>query len=118
MTDDDVERLLSRYRPAGPSPRLRERVLRVREAESPGSRIWWWTAAAAVIAATALRVATVSTYDAIRTTLLEPSLAARESLVTQLAADLGGGAWAREEADRLVSEAEAEVATVTMAVRQ
>lgn len=50
MTDADLENLLRRYRPVGPPPRLRTRILR----SARGPRVWPWAAAAAVLLLCAL----------------------------------------------------------------
>ena len=45
MTDDQIENLLRRVRPAGPPPELRARIL----SASPPRRAWPWLAAAGAL---------------------------------------------------------------------
>ena len=45
MRDDDILDPLRRYRPVGPPPRLRSRVIQVR----PAGRTWPWAVAAAAV---------------------------------------------------------------------
>jgi hypothetical protein len=45
MSDRDLETLLRRYRPVGPPPALRERILRPGRSRGP----WWWLGAAAAL---------------------------------------------------------------------
>jgi hypothetical protein len=47
MKDDDILDSLRRYRPAGPPPRLRGRVVQV----TPAARTWPWAVAAAALLA-------------------------------------------------------------------
>jgi hypothetical protein len=70
MTDPEIEDLLRRYRPAGPPPDLRARVMM--EA-APVGRTWPWVAAAVVLLATVvgLNLATDHTYDDLRQGVLQ-----------------------------------------------
>jgi hypothetical protein len=64
MMDPDLDDLLRRYRPAGPPPELRARVV---GATTPAGRTWPWVAAAAVLlaATVGLQVWTRDVYDAV-----------------------------------------------------
>ena len=46
MTDPEIEDVLRRYRPAGPAPDVRARIV---AGERPEGRVWPWAAAAAVL---------------------------------------------------------------------
>jgi hypothetical protein len=46
-SDDEILRALNRYRPVGPPPRLRDRVVQVK----PPARTWPWAVAAAALLA-------------------------------------------------------------------
>ena len=64
MNDPELEDLLLRYRPAGPSPDLRARLLDT----PPVGRTWPWVAAAAVLLAAVcgLRLSTRDIYQNLR----------------------------------------------------
>ena len=64
-SDPDLDELLRRYRPAGPPPELRARVLRAEPMNRPA---WPWAAAAAILLATicAMHVSTRRVYDDVR----------------------------------------------------
>jgi hypothetical protein len=70
MTDPEIEDLLRRYRPAGPPPDLRGRVM---TEAAPVGRTWPWAAAAAVLLATVvgLNLAAEHTYDDLRQGVLQ-----------------------------------------------
>lgn len=70
MTDPEIEDLLRRYRPAGPPPDLRARVM---TEAAPVGRTWPWVAAAGVLLATVvgLNLATAHTYDDLRQGVLQ-----------------------------------------------
>ena len=66
MNDDpELDGLLRRYRPSGPPPDLRARVLRAEPVNRPA---WPWAAAAAILLSTicAMQVSTRSVYDDVR----------------------------------------------------
>lgn len=65
MTDPELDALLRRYRPAGPPPELRARVV---ASEPPAVRAWPWAAAAAILLAAvcAMQLSTREVYRGVR----------------------------------------------------
>jgi hypothetical protein len=65
MSEPDLDDLLQRYRPAGPPPELRARVVANKEAVR---RTWPWAAAAAalLVAVCAMQVWTREVYEEVR----------------------------------------------------
>lgn len=94
----DIESVLKRYRPAGPDPDLRARVLLT---AGPSGRIWPWAAAAAVLLSVTLGC------HAATARIHEPAPPAndraREAAVEELTILLGGPD-ARPIAERLIAE--------------
>ena len=68
MTDPEIEDLLRRYRPAGPAPDVRARIV---AGEWPEGRVWPWAAAAAVLlgAICVTQSWTQSVYEGVRDTV-------------------------------------------------
>jgi hypothetical protein len=114
---DEIDDVLGRYRPAGPPPELRERVVRaaaLAAAPNPGSaavvappvqggvlrREWLPPALAAGVAI--LFYLLGSGVRAQLTAQLSGIDRAREASVADLVSELGGGDLAREEAERLI----------------
>jgi hypothetical protein len=114
---NDPEELLRRYRPLGPPPALRDRIAAAARssevARSPahaaaaraprpasGFRSWLPAAAAALIAVTFSALASSARQDVAEQ--LRKGALTRAAVVSELAASLGGGPAAREEAERLV----------------
>ena len=97
MRDDDIETVLKRYRPVGPDPGLRGRIL----ARAAPRRAWpWAAAAAALLAATAGFHAATARLQGLPTAT--PNEQARAAAVDELTIGLGGDA--REVAERLIAE--------------
>ena len=68
MTDDDILDPLRRYRPVGPPPRLRGRVVQVK----PAARTWPWAVAAAALLVLSVALNTGARQIDRRTALLVP----------------------------------------------
>ena len=94
MDDNKVRELLGRYRPIGPSPELRQLVLR----NAQPDRIWPWAAVAAVLlmATVAVQFATTNAIGRIAPPSVDPTNA--------LAATMGGDEEARNAARIIVAE--------------
>jgi hypothetical protein len=105
---DDPEELLRRYRPLSPPPELRDRIAAAGRtsgvARSLGPknafRRWLPAAAAALIAVTFSMLASGARRDVAQQ--LGKGALTRAAVVSELAASLGGGPAAAEEAERLV----------------
>ena len=69
MRDDDILDPLRRYRPAGPPPRLRARVVQVQSA----ARTWPWAVAAAALLALSIALNTGARRIDADTSLLVPA---------------------------------------------
>jgi hypothetical protein len=70
MTDDDILDSLRRYRPAGPPPRLRGRVIQVK----PAARTWPWAVATAALLVLSVALNTGARQIDQRTALLVPDV--------------------------------------------
>ena len=68
MTDPEIEELLRRFRPAGPAPDLRARVV---SDWTPTGRTWPWVAAAAVLlgAICGIQLSTQRVYEDVRSSV-------------------------------------------------
>lgn len=99
MDDRQVEDLLKRYRPAGPSDSLRERCLTpLRHA-----RVWPWAAAAAALLAITVGLeAAAAGAMAGAGLVVAPDPTAQA--IAELAEALGGDAAARRVAEQIVDE--------------
>ena len=104
---DDPEELLRRYRPLGPPPDLRDRIASAaaRDVARPFRAAedvprWLPAAAAALIAVTFSILANSARRDVAEQ--LGKGELTRAAVVSELAARLGSGPAAREEAERLV----------------
>ena len=104
---DELEDLLRRHRPSGPPPGLRARIVsaaeegRVQPVMAAASVRRWLPAVAAALIAVVFSMLT----SGIRRDLpgqLESGAPSREAVVSELAASLGDGPAAREEAERLL----------------
>lgn len=110
MSDEDVERALGRYRPLGPTPFLRQRVLSAGVAPArvvgpPAEpRRWPWLLAAATTIALAIAGHTRASvlHDASAAQVLDSFAREREARVRELSDLLGGGEAARRQAIALV----------------
>jgi len=69
MKDDEILDSLRRYRPVGPSPRLRGRVIQVK----PAARTWPWAVAAAALLVFSITLHTVARKIDTDTALLVPA---------------------------------------------
>ena len=94
---DELENLLRRYRPAGPQPTFRDRVVH------PARPRWreWLTPAAAAAAAFLFYALTDETHRRVMSATSSAS-AERETAIAEIAAGLGGDETARLEAERLM----------------
>lgn len=104
MDDQDVERLLRRYVPAGPPPGLRARIRR------PTPRLWPWAAAAsALLAATlGLRLVTERTAASVN---IDSGPDSAQLAVDDLTEMLGGDEAARRYAEATISRVRAQAAS-------
>ena len=99
MKDSELEGLLRRHRPIGPSALLRARIV----GPSVHGRIWPWASAAAALLVTALTFhVAVRSQAAGADVTLEPPPAVR--VTDDLTNILGGDAAARSFAEFLVTE--------------
>jgi len=99
MKDSDIEDLVRRYRPIGPSAQLRERIL----ATGPIQRIWPWASAAAVLLVSALTFRVAAGHKVASADVrVGPADAVR--IADELTGMLGGGADARELAEFILIE--------------
>ena len=76
MEDDDILSSLRRYRPVGPPPRLRSRVVQVK----PPARTWPWAVAAAALLAVSIALNTGARKIDGDTALLVPGVPAVDPL--------------------------------------
>ena len=99
MNDDDIERLLARARPIGPSGELRARIF----ARRPAGRVWPWAAAAAAMLAlsTLLQSGATAAREGVRAAAADRSSDAESELIAVLR-ETGG-----------LSEAEARLVAMT-----
>jgi len=93
MNELEPERLLQRYRPAGPSADLRGRII----GEYRAARAWPWAAAAAALLAVTLTLRAGA--GAQVTNAYVPTADAREAAIEELTGQLGGTAEARALAE-------------------
>lgn len=100
MTDDDLERMLSAWRPASPPPALRRRVL----ASTTPVRVWPLALAAATLAGVVVLLPRAT--DALAAQVVTTPPAIREAMVDVLA----GAGVERAAAERLAEAALAETA--------
>ncbi len=100
MNDNELERLLRRYRPAGPEPSLRARILNPPRRQSP---VLWMTAAAVLLVAIALHALASRTYREIARTV-EDEPAMDGFVVDLITADLTHAGIAPEAARQLVTD--------------
>jgi hypothetical protein len=105
MKDSDIEDGLRRYRPTGPSARLRERIL----SSARPQRIWPWATAAAALLVSGVTLHFAIGHEAagIGATL---GPAAETRVADDLTDRLGGGAHARELAGFILAEQQVLVA--------
>lgn len=101
MNDQDVDSLLRRYRPAGPSEELRARCL----APAPARvrRTWPWATAAAALLAATLSLHVAANRASARISVPAPSDPATDAIVS-LTEILGGTPEARALAEAMVFE--------------
>ena len=99
MDDSTVENRLRRYRPVGPPPRLRERIV----ATARIRRIWPWASAAAALLVSALTFHVASGYTVATADVTRgPAAAAR--LIDDLTDVLGSDVAARALAEFIMVE--------------
>lgn len=98
MIDPELDDLLRRYRPTGPPPDLRARVL---AGTVPAGRTWPWVAAAAVLLAATVGLQVARLRLATPVEAAELQGAAELRIVAEM---LGGGERAVDEARRLLWE--------------
>ena len=94
---DELERRLRAYRPVGPPPELRERVLKTRNRS-----LWEWLPAAVAAALVITFYGLSANINRELANQFSAAQAARTAAADALAASLGGDTLAREEAERLV----------------
>jgi hypothetical protein len=104
VTDDDLERVLRRYRLVGPDDRLRARVLN--QPPRRRSTIGWVSAAAGLALACWLHVLASRTHDRVAGMVAAGRLAEEAAVVQMVVADLGDESLAREIARRIVADRE------------
>jgi hypothetical protein len=97
MTDPELGDLLRRYRPAGPSPELRARVL----AAPPVARTWPWAAAAALLLAATIVLQLARVQMDETSEPVDPREAAELQVLVEM---LGGEERALDEARRMMWE--------------
>jgi hypothetical protein len=102
---DDLEKRLQRYRPAGPPPELRDRIV---SAARRTRRLRDWlpllAAAAAVVLFSALASKERAQIGALAANAADAE--ARQAMLSEIAAALGGDDLARAEAQRLIEQNE------------
>jgi hypothetical protein len=99
--DDDIERVLSRYRPASPEAALRDRIVRDPGSARPSSnRLTWLAFAAGLIAAAALHMQASRTFNELSRPGVENAAIARAAAIDEMTALLGGGDAARRAAEQ------------------
>jgi hypothetical protein len=101
VNDRDVDSLLRRYRPAGPSEELRARCLAPARAHL--RRTWPWATAAAALLAITLSLHIAATRASARISVPAPSDPAADAVVS-LTEILGGTPEARALAEAMVFE--------------
>jgi hypothetical protein len=107
MNDEDLERLLQRYEPAGPPDVLRERVL---TPPLDARRAWPWLVAASVLLCITIGAQTASIHVRREfATLVNPEPADAELQALEEA--LGGGPEARRIAERMMIDRALDLAT-------
>jgi hypothetical protein len=103
MHDQDLERVLRRYRPADPPIGLRKRCI-LQSVTDRSRRTWpWAAAAAALLAATVASVVATASLDPLAVQVDES-----ERAIDRLAALLGGDDVARRLAEIIVIEEQPE----------
>ena len=112
MTGEELEKTLSRYRIAGPPPRLRARILAAATPDSGKARPVW----AAIWALAACTVLLVGGASGVYGTLGRETADAedRRQQVASTAEGLGGGALGLEQASAAVMAAESDMVSVQM----
>jgi len=99
---DDVERLMERYRPAGPPASLRQRIVTTvpdaRPRESSGNS--WLAAAAVFLVAAALHAQASRTFDGLVAPQIERLALERAAAIDEMTTLLGGDEFARAAAER------------------
>ena len=108
MTDsDDLERVLRRYRPAGPDAALRARVLGRRNRRRVPA--FWWSVAAALLVALVLHVMASRTYERIGHRASEEHQSDREARLDAMMSALGSPILSRDVVWRAVLDEEQRV---------
>lgn len=106
---NDLDDLLNRYRPAGPPPDLRARVL---DAAVP-SRAWPWGLAAAALLVVSIGLRAGS--DVEMNQVQEPVVDVTTAAIDQLASVLGGGEQARVVAESIILQEQIRAARAAQA---
>ncbi len=99
---DDLDTRLQRYRAVGPPPDLRDRIARAAEAPRPARLREWLPALAAVAATLAFYALAAGVRGQLEEAQMAPIREQREIALHQVAASLGGGVDARQEAEWLL----------------
>jgi hypothetical protein len=99
MNDPEIEDLLRRYRPAGPSSDLRARIL---GDTTPVGRTWPWAVAAAVLLAATLYLHAASNRLAVGAGI-DVSADSKSTAIIALSEMLGGGPSARTAAELTIA---------------
>jgi hypothetical protein len=107
----DIEDRLRKYRPSGPAPELRDRVLRTMEGavvarpfQGLDRRVFlreWLPATLAATVAIIFHLLASNAHDDVASRLGDADRA-HEAIVTELATQLGGDEFARQSAEQLV----------------
>jgi len=98
--DEDLERMLARYRPASPPASLRHRVLAIRAPRQVAVSRWVWIAeAAAVLAAIAMHLSATRMVDAITSPLVAAAAEERKSMLIEATNLLGNGELGQRAAE-------------------
>ena len=100
MTDPELDELLRRYRPTGPPPELRARVLE--GAAAPRARTWPWAASAAALLAATIYLHAAATRIRAEADIIAPANSEAQA-VALLSAILGDDAAARAMAEVIVA---------------